>query len=47
MADQENINNARRQNELLDVQFSILEQLSRQAQQRVVFEGEVSDEIAE
>ena len=47
MADQENINNARRQNELLDVQFSILEQLSRQAQQRVVFEGQVSDEIAE
>jgi hypothetical protein len=47
MADQENIDNTRRQNELLDVQFSILEQLSRQAQQRVVFEGEVSDEIAE
>ena len=43
--DQKNID-TRRQNELLDVQFSLLEQLSRQAQQRVVFEGEVSDEIA-
>jgi hypothetical protein len=46
MADQENINNTRRQNELLDAQFSTLEALSRLAQQRVVFEGEVSDEIA-
>ena len=46
MADQENINNTRRQNELLDAQFSTLEALNRLAQQRVVFEGEVSDEIA-
>ena len=46
MADQNDINNTRRQNELLDAQLSTLEALSRLAQQRVVFEGEVSDEIA-
>jgi hypothetical protein len=46
MADQENINNARRQNELYDVQVSTLEALNRLAQQRVVFEGETADEIS-
>ena len=45
MADQENINNNRRQNELLDAQYSTLEALNRLAQQRVVFEGQVVDEI--
>ena len=46
MADQENINNNRRQNELLDAQYSTLEALNRLAQQRVVFEGQVVDEIS-
>jgi len=46
MADQNDINNTRRQNELLDAQLSTLDALNRLAQQRVVFEGEVSDEIA-
>lgn len=45
MADQENINN-KRQNELLDAQYSTLEALNRLAQQRVVFEGQVVDEIS-
>jgi len=40
-------NETRRQNEMLDAQLSIVEQLKRQAQERVVFEGQVSDEIAQ
>jgi len=40
-------NDTRRQNEMLDAQLSIVEQLKRQAQERVVFEGQVSDEIAQ
>lgn len=46
MADQENIDNARRQNEMFDAQVSTLEALNRLAQQRVVFEGQVADEIS-
>jgi hypothetical protein len=46
MADQENINNTRRQNEIFDAQVSTLEALNRLAQQRVVFEGQVVDEIS-
>jgi hypothetical protein len=46
MADQENINNTRRQNEMYDAQVSTLEALNRLAQQRVVFEGQVADEIS-
>jgi len=42
--DQKNID-TRRQNQLLDAQYNLLEQLNRQAQERVVFEGQVSDEI--
>ncbi len=40
-------NETRKQNEMLDAQLSIVEQLKRQAQERVVFEGQVSDEIAQ
>jgi len=43
MASDEEIRN---QNEMLDAQLSTAEALNRLAQQRVVFEGEVSDEIA-
>ena len=46
MADQENIDNARRQNEMFDAQVSTLEALNRLAQQRVVFEGAVAAEIS-
>ena len=46
MADQKEIDNTRKQNELLDAQLSTVEALSRLAQQRVVFEGEVADELA-
>ena len=46
MADQENINNTRRQNEMYDAQVSTLEALNRLAQQRVVFEGQVADEVS-
>ena len=42
--DQKNID-TRRQNQLLDAQYNLLEALNRQAQERVVFEGQVSDEI--
>ena len=35
-----------KQNEMLDAQVSTLEALSRLAQQRVVFEGQVVDEIS-
>lgn len=42
--DQKNID-TRRQNQLLDAQYDLLEALNRQAQERVVFEGQVSDEI--
>ena len=43
MASNEEISN---QNEMLDAQVSTLEALSRLAQQRVVFEGQVVDEIS-
>ena len=43
MADE---NEIRRQNEMLDAQLSTAEALNRLAQQRVVFEGQVVDEIA-
>ena len=36
----------RRQNEMYDAQVSTLEALNRLAQQRVVFEGQVADEIS-
>jgi DNA helicase IV len=39
-------NEINKQNEMLDAQLSIVEALSRLAQQRVVFEGETSDEIS-
>jgi hypothetical protein len=39
-------NETRRQNEMLDAQLSTVEALNRLAQQRVVFEGEVADEIS-
>jgi len=45
MASEKEIQNTNRQNELLDVQYSIYEQLKKQAQQRVVFEGEVAEEL--
>jgi len=44
MADNEN--EIRRQNEIYDAQVSTLEALNRLAQQRVVFEGQVVDEIS-
>ena len=44
MAD--NANEIRKQNEMLDAQLSTVEALNRLAQQRVVFEGEVADELA-
>ena len=44
MADNEN--EKRRQNEMYDAQVSTLEALNRLAQQRVVFEGQVVDEIS-
>ena len=44
MADNEN--EIRRQNEMLDAQLSTAEALNRLAQQRVVFEGQVVDEIS-
>ena len=43
MADE---NEIRRQNEMLDAQLSTAEALNRLAQQRVVFEGQVADEIS-
>ncbi len=39
-------NETRKQNEMLDAQLSTVEALNRLAQQRVVFEGEVADEIS-
>jgi hypothetical protein len=44
MAD--NTNEIRQQNEMLDAQLSTVEALNRLAQQRVVFEGQVADEIS-
>ncbi len=45
MAD--NANEIRKQNEMLDAQLSTVEALNRLAQQRVVFEGEVADEMSQ